>query len=881
MSAKRRYLFGEWVDGEIPLSPADAEFICAKAAEKRRSIAAYPVDKRLRLLAEVGKIWSDPESSYRKRAQEALPELTGFSPEMIRLGLDELPGILDPRALRRKLNTELRGIPHGPNAFLSDVPGAEGHWYPIGSVLHVLSGNVFLVAPGSLVEGILTGNVSILKMSSAETFFLPLFLESLKECDADGIVGSSVAAVDFPSSVRDVRDVFKRGVDGIVVWGGEDAVRGYRDGLPARTRFIVFGPKLSMALVTKKGLAETGFSDTARLLSREIAVWDQNACTAPQVCFVEGLAEAEALLEALHGAMEGTLAELPPGRPAADAAVEIRKLRSIAEVAEARGGTKLRDSGADLNWTLFTDVEKVFEPSPLNRTLRLVPYDAFDDVVATVRPVRGYLQTVGLIATVAESADIADALAFESALKTVRLGSMSGGNVDDPHDGQYDLPQLMNLVVNRQNFSDPSFTPWDVAPAKRRQALIEERLRELVDDARNAPFYAKRLRGKAVGSVADLCGIAPLTRAEWEASMPPKSDALATRRTHGGYATRSGGSSGEPKFSRFDGEDWNAMCEHAVRIFKACGLEKGDRLANLMSAGDLYGSFISFNHVNFLLGADSFPFAGAVTPETFLDAWKKFGLNAIQGVPPAIMALLRRCKEIEPALAIEKIMFAGQPMSSEDRAWLKRECGAKRVASVIGTTEAGQLGYQCAHMEGSAHHLAEGYNLVEILDDAGNQVPDGFPGNIAVTTLMKRNFPLIRYLIGDAGTILEGPCPCGRADRRMDYHGRADDIVCVGMMNLQAGDVIAALEGLPVTQTQLIARARDSRDELEIRVETPGPGPADLPDAILRRLNERVAEFSDHVSRGQLDVVITRLAPGGIARDARTGKVRRIVDERR
>ena len=62
--------------------------------------------------------------------------------------------------------------------------------------------------------------------------------------------------------------------------------------------------------------------------------------------------------------------------------------------------------------------------------------------------------------------------------------------------------------------------------------------------------------------------------------------------------SRSGGSTGEPKFSIYDGHDWDALVSHAARIFSSMGIQPGDRVANLMLTGDLYGSFVSFDHVN-------------------------------------------------------------------------------------------------------------------------------------------------------------------------------------------------------------------------------------------------------------------------------------------
>jgi len=134
--------------------------------ELRQPVADYPLDKVLRLLDRVRRRWADPKYGPRKAAEKSLPGITGFSPAMVRLGLKELHWTFDPELLRRKMDAELPGY---------EALGAK-RWEPVGVVLHVLAGNVFVGAAGSLVEGLLTRNVNILKMSSSESVFLPLLI---------------------------------------------------------------------------------------------------------------------------------------------------------------------------------------------------------------------------------------------------------------------------------------------------------------------------------------------------------------------------------------------------------------------------------------------------------------------------------------------------------------------------------------------------------------------------------------------------------------------------------------------------------------------------------------------------------------------------------
>ncbi|MBI5623576.1 MAG: hypothetical protein HY924_07350 [Elusimicrobia bacterium] len=863
---KNRFVFGRWEEGG-PLTAADAGRICASARTAADAFASYPLDKTFSLLGRLSEKWADPRFGPRLRAEAVLPGVTGFSLPMVRKGLEELCWTLDPGLLRRKLDTELRS--GDPKGLL---------WEPLGVVLHVLAGNVFVGEAGALVEGLITRNATLLKMPSADTFFLPEFLRTLADLDEDGVVSRSIAAVEYGSGQGDVMAAFKSRVDAIAVWGGESSVKAYRDGLPARTRLIVFGPKISLAVITKGGLDETTLTSTARKLALDVSTWDQNACTAPQVCYVQGEALARRLVEALPEAFRSEAKRLPAGEIGRDNAVEIQKLRSIFEVAEARGSGLLRRSAKALDWTVVLDKDQTLEPGPLHRTLRVIPFKDIGEVAAQMESLRGYIQTVGLAAARAEAAVLARVLARAGALRILETGRMGTGEIDDPHDGQHDLPQLMNASLIR--LDRPPCRSLHL-PAEERAELIDARLRTLIAVARRSRFYGRRLKGLKVSGVRDLPRVPILTRAEMEANMPPQGEGLSTGPWSGGYVSRSGGSTGAPKFSVYDRRDWDAMIDSAVDLFAAMGLTPSDRLANFMMAGDLYGSFVSFDHINARLGLTSFAFAGSSDPETFVRVWRKFGLTAVQGIPSQVLPFLRRAKELEPKLTVAKFLYAGTPLAPSDCDWLKTELSVERIASVIGANDGGQIAYQCHAMRGSLHHAMDEFNYIEVVDEKGRRVPDGTAGRILITSLLKHAFPLIRYELGDAARLLPVPCPCGGTARVLEYLGRCDDTLCVGQLNVRYRDFEAALRRFAVSALQVAARNEAKGESLVVRIETSAK--ADGLSAKLRAsLLGSMPKLRERLSDGGLAGLAVEVhRPGSLARNTRSGKLMTLLDERR
>jgi phenylacetate-CoA ligase len=83
-----------------------------------------------------------------------------------------------------------------------------------------------------------------------------------------------------------------------------------------------------------------------------------------------------------------------------------------------------------------------------------------------------------------------------------------------------------------------------------------------------------------------------------------------------------------------------------------------------------------------------------------------------------------------------------------------------RVYNHYGTREMHNVAMECRARTGL--HVSAFTHLVEVVDEQGNPCPRGTEGELVITSLLNYAMPLIRYRIGDRGTLSATNCPCGR-----------------------------------------------------------------------------------------------------------------------
>ncbi|HUG86978.1 MAG TPA: AMP-binding protein, partial [Euzebya sp.] len=196
------------------------------------------------------------------------------------------------------------------------------------------------------------------------------------------------------------------------------------------------------------------------------------------------------------------------------------------------------------------------------------------------------------------------------------------------------------------------------------------------------------------------------------------------------------------------------------------------------------------------------------------------GVTAYVGVPSYLKKLIETAGR---PLGLRRAFVSGEPLPPSLRQWLLQHLDV--VQQGYGTAETGNLGYECAALDG--WHVATDA-LVQICDLAtGQAVVDHREGQIVVT-VMSPDAPVVRFGTGDLSAWHPDPCGCGNpAPRLRGWLGRVGDGVKVRGMFLhprQVGPLMDRIEG--VQRYAFTVDRADHRDVLRCAVvASPGVGP--------------------------------------------------------
>lgn len=409
---------------------------------RERELAARPVVRIVRSVDRVARRLLDRGDALRRTADAALPAITGSSPEMIRLVLDEMAADWRGEPLERLLRSEL-GDPGVLDGF-RDREGRRARAVGPRLTTHVFSGNIPGIAVTSLIRSLLVKSASVAKTAAGEPLLPALFARGLAEVDP--ALGECLAVTYWPGGDEEMERAALDRAGVVVAYGGMEAIAAVRARTPPAARFVGYGHRLSFGLVAREALAGDAAARTVDLAALDVATFDQHGCVSPHLFYLEtgGEMEPPEWARRLAGALQRLETELPRGSLSPGEASSIRQLRGEAEFAQLSGdGTELHSSARGTGWTVVYQPDAAFEASCLNRVVRVKPVASLEEAVPSAAAVAEFLQTVGVAGPEARIAPVAERLAALGASRIAPLGSMAWPPPEWHHDGLGPLQPLL------------------------------------------------------------------------------------------------------------------------------------------------------------------------------------------------------------------------------------------------------------------------------------------------------------------------------------------------------------------------------------------------------------------------------------------------------
>ncbi len=311
--------------------------------------------------------------------------------------------------------------------------GTKRHYYPLGILFHIAAGNVDGLPAYSVIEGLLAGNVNILKLPAGDNGLSIRLLYELIQIEP--ALKDYIYVFDVPSTDVQTLKAFAQIADGIVVWGGDEAVQAARSMADCKTKIIAWGHKLSFAYVTEQVTDKELYE-----LAEHICETNQVLCSSCQGIFVD--TEDKKVLEhmAERFFIQLKAANIAKGR--ADMGMRGKNtIRLYYDMLEQN--TDIKIVKAD-GVSVVIKPDRELELSYLFRNvwIKALPHA---EIVKQLKKHKNHLQTCGLLCGAEERPYLTTLLA-NAGLVRITDSNMSRTIAGEAHDGTYPLREYSRMV---------------------------------------------------------------------------------------------------------------------------------------------------------------------------------------------------------------------------------------------------------------------------------------------------------------------------------------------------------------------------------------------------------------------------------------------------
>ncbi|MCR4669898.1 MAG: acyl-CoA reductase [Saccharofermentans sp.] len=321
---------------------------------------------------------------------------------------------------------------------------------PLGVIFHIAAGNMDFLPAYSIAEGLLAGNINILKLPSADNgLSLKLIMKFIEYCPElkDYIYVFDTSSTDI-QGMRKMAELS----NAVSVWGSDMAIEAVRGLAPTGAKIIEWGQKLGFCYVSDPENVKS-LDDELKGLAEHIASTKQLLCSSCQVIYVDTddmdklRGFAERFMPYLQDAVDQNSSKEIGVRARDTLVAYTQRLKSYLGEEDKTDGV-IRGRGCSL--IIREDSKLELSPMMCNVLVKPLPKDKISKALYEGRY---YLQTAGLICPLFSRDEITDLMVRAGLVRVTAASDMSSYFPGEAHDGEYALDRYTR-IVNIQEYKE-------------------------------------------------------------------------------------------------------------------------------------------------------------------------------------------------------------------------------------------------------------------------------------------------------------------------------------------------------------------------------------------------------------------------------------------
>lgn len=345
--------------------------------------------------------------------------------------------------LKHRLEVELGdGYEHSitKNPLDINVPVTE-QVYPLGVLFHIAAGNMDGLPVYSVIEGLLAGNINLLKLPAVDGGLTVMILQKL--CEIEPELSDYIYVFELSSKETSSISQLANIADAIVVWGGDEAVKAIRKMAPPNVKIIEWGHKLSFAYVTQAGMTQENLEG----LAHNICSTNQLLCSSCQGIFLDtnSMDKAQEFCHMFLPILESVATEYP-NIPLAAKAQSTLQLRTRALERLYGDSSKIYKGTYS---SLILELDSNLSASLQFRNLWVKTLEK-DQIISALHQYKSHLQTAALLCSEDEWNGLCEKLWRAGVVRICSGEDMSKSYCGAAHDGEYPLRRYTKVVSAQQ-----------------------------------------------------------------------------------------------------------------------------------------------------------------------------------------------------------------------------------------------------------------------------------------------------------------------------------------------------------------------------------------------------------------------------------------------